>query len=101
MSEPTHPGHDDTVPYDCETIVRRLWDYVDGRLPNAQREEVEAHLAACALCPPHFAFAQRLRDSIGAAAPVTSDEDEARLRARVRRALEDAVRRMGDATSPE
>jgi anti-sigma factor RsiW len=93
MSQPTHRERAEAAPHDCETIVRRLWDYVDGRLPHVQREEVEAHLSACALCPPHFAFAQRLRESLGAAAPEVSDDDASRLRARVRRALEDGLRR--------
>ena len=43
-------------PLDCEHAVRRLWDYLDGRLPNLAREEVEAHLATCELCTSRFAF---------------------------------------------
>jgi anti-sigma factor RsiW len=93
MSDPTQHDPAGTVPYDCETIVRRLWDYLDGRLPHVQRDEVEAHLAACALCPPHFAFAQRLRASISAAVPDVPDDEASRLRTRVRRALDDALRR--------
>jgi len=96
MSDPTHQGPADTAPLDCETTVRRLWDYLDGRLPHVQHAEVEAHLAACALCSPHFAFAERLRASIAAAAPEVSDDDASRLRARVRRALDDALRRSSD-----
>jgi anti-sigma factor RsiW len=102
MSDPMHAEDAGTVPHDCETIVRRLWDYLDGRLPHVQHTEVEAHLAACAHCPPHFAFAERLRASIGAAVPEVSDDDASRLRARVRRALEGAVQRSVDAdTAPE
>jgi len=95
IPQPPHAPHGPAglVPFDCETIVRRLWDYVDGRLPPVPHAEVEAHLAACRQCPPHFAFAQRLRASISAAAPVVADDDAARLRARVRRALDEALRR--------
>ena len=93
MTDPIHQEPAVTVPYDCETIVRRLWDYLDGRLPHVQHAEVEAHLAACALCAPHFTFAARLRASISAAAPEVSDDEAARLRARVRRALDDALQR--------
>lgn len=76
------------APIECETAVRRLWDYLDGRLPTLARDEVEAHLAACAVCPPHFAFARQLRSTLAAAAPPPAgDDDEARLRQRVRRAL--------------
>ena len=81
------PRHD---PPDCEAIVRRLWDYVDGRLPIGDRHAVDAHLAACASCPPHFGFARRLREAIAASAPAVSRDDETRLRARLRRALASA-----------
>ena len=75
-------------PIDCETAVRRLWDYLDGRLPPVAHDEVEAHLATCVLCPPHFSFARTMQRALAAsAAPPVADADEARLRERVRRAL--------------
>ena len=77
-------------PIDCATAVRRLWDYLDGRLSAMAQDEVEAHLATCERCPPHFMFAQRMQRSLAATAvPAISDEEEARLRERVRRALND------------
>ena len=51
-------------PLDCEHAVRRLWDYLDGRLPNLAREEVEAHLATCELCTSRFAFAQKMQQAL-------------------------------------
>ena len=80
----------DAVPsaIDCATAVRRLWDYLDGRLTAAAHAEVEAHLATCEKCPPHFEFAQRMKASLAAsAAPAISSDDDARLRDRVRGAL--------------
>lgn len=74
------------APIDCEMAVRRLWDYLDGRLPAVSREEVEAHLASCALCAPHFTFAREMQTALAAAAPAANDAD-APLRARVRDAL--------------
>ena len=74
-------------PIDCETAVRRLWDYLDGRLPPGAHDEVEAHLAACAVCPPHFAFARAIRDALAASGPPLVAAEEARLRERVRVAL--------------
>ncbi|CAA9306081.1 MAG: hypothetical protein AVDCRST_MAG40-678 [uncultured Gemmatimonadaceae bacterium] len=75
-------------PIDCESAVRRLWDYLDGRLPPVAHDEVEAHLATCALCPPHFSFARRMQAALtGSAALPAAEADEARLRERVRRAL--------------
>jgi anti-sigma factor RsiW len=47
----------------------RLWDYLDGRLPDMAREEVELHLATCALCPPHFVFASEMRRALASSAP--------------------------------
>jgi anti-sigma factor RsiW len=86
----------DAVPrplIECERTVRRLWDYLDGRLPAMAREEVEAHLAVCAGCPSHLAFAERMRRSVAAAGPAPmSGADEADLRERVRRALERIAR---------
>ena len=76
------------APIDCHTAVQRLWDYLDGRLPQMARDEVEAHLAVCALCPPHFAFARTMQRALAASAPPPATADEAaRLRERVRRAL--------------
>ena len=75
-------------PIDCATAVRRLWDYLDGRLSVPAHGEVEAHLATCAKCPPHFEFAERMKASLAAnAVPTISEDDEARLRDRVRSAL--------------
>ncbi|GJG86723.1 hypothetical protein tb265_19040 [Gemmatimonadetes bacterium T265] len=75
------------APIDCHTAVQRLWDYLDGRLPPVARDEVEVHLAVCALCPPHFAFARTMQQALAASAPSTPDDEDARLRERVRRAL--------------
>ncbi len=74
-------------PIDCVTAVRRLWDYLDARLPSLRREEVEAHLAACAACPPHFAFAGSVRDAIAASRTPADPDADGRLRERVREAL--------------
>jgi anti-sigma factor RsiW len=85
---------------DCETAVRRLWDFVDGRLPGIAHAEVEEHLATCALCPPHFQFARTMHGALAASAPAqVSDDDETRLRERVRSALRSL--RPDDDTSPQ
>jgi anti-sigma factor (TIGR02949 family) len=87
------PPHDASVKViDCDTAVRRLWDYLDGRLSAIAREEVEAHLATCELCPPHFEFAQHVRTAIAASgAPVPAELEVTDLRVRVR----DALARLG------
>ena len=88
----THSHQDDTgTPHvahiDCETTIRRLWDYLDGRLPDMARAEVEEHLATCAYCPPHFVFARTMQHAIAASTPPAAESDEDRLRERVRAAL--------------
>ncbi len=93
MSAETLPDAGQVVSHiDCETTVRRLWDYIDGRLPDLAREEVEAHLAACVHCPPRFAFARTMRQALETSAERDralgpADALEAALRARVREAL--------------
>jgi anti-sigma factor RsiW len=43
-------------PFDCHAAVMRLWDYLDGELREADVRAVDAHLAECDKCPPHFRF---------------------------------------------
>lgn len=93
----THSHQDDAATpgpahLDCEATIRRLWDYLDGRLPDIARAEVEEHLATCAYCPPHFVFARTMQSALAASTPPAADSDEDRLRERVRAAL----RRLAD-----
>jgi anti-sigma factor (TIGR02949 family) len=87
MSEPTETGPASPAPIDCEHAVRRLWDYVDGRLPTMARDEVEAHLETCAACLRRFDFAHTMRDALAASTLVAGTDDDAALRERVRVAL--------------
>lgn len=97
MTAVSNSPHSTPSPLDCATAVRRLWDYLDGRLPPLAREEVDAHLATCAHCPPHFEFAERMKASLGKmVVPSISNEDEARLRDRVRGALARFTNEIGD-----
>ncbi len=72
-------------PIDCRTAAERLWEYLDHELPDGPLEELEVHLRACAECPPHFAFAERLLSDIRSAR--ASDSHTEGLRARVLDAL--------------
>lgn len=88
MTERFTSGLPTPAPIDCETAVRRLWDYIDGRLATMARDEVDAHLETCEQCPPHFDFARTMRGALAASAPSPAGaDDEARLRERVRVAL--------------
>jgi anti-sigma factor (TIGR02949 family) len=46
----------DLTPFDCAETVRRLWDYLDHELTDAEVRAVDAHLAQCERCPQHFEF---------------------------------------------
>lgn len=81
-------------PIDCDTAVRRLWDYLDGGLTTPDHAEVEAHLATCAECPSHFAFAVTTLDTLAGSGPAAlTPEEMAALRARIRTALSTAALR--------
>lgn len=70
---------------ECEAIVRRLWPYLDDRLPDSDRDRVTRHLEECADCVSHFDFAKAFLDAVHAARPAAV-EDEA-LHERVLAAL--------------
>lgn len=72
---------------ECEAIVRRLWPFVDGMLPDSDRDKVTRHLEECADCLSHFDFARSFLDAVHAARP--ADEDDDALRERVLAALTD------------
>jgi anti-sigma factor (TIGR02949 family) len=40
----------------CREAVSRLWEYLDGELPNEQEPAVREHLETCARCFPHTDF---------------------------------------------
>ena len=69
----------------CREIVRQLWPYLDGALPDDWQSRVARHLEQCDACRSHYdferAFLEAVRNS-GAAA----DNFES-LRARVVSAL--------------
>lgn len=44
----------------CEETFRRLDDYLDRRLDEAERTEVERHLAACEVCAREYHFEARV-----------------------------------------
>jgi anti-sigma factor (TIGR02949 family) len=70
---------------ECETIVRRLWPYLDDKLPDSDRERVTRHLEECSDCLSHFDFARAFLDAVHAAHPAAKPDDA--LHARVVAAL--------------
>ena len=50
----------------CADAMRRLWEYLDEALPEADEEVVRQHLAECAGCRAHERFERRLLAEIAA-----------------------------------
>jgi anti-sigma factor RsiW len=69
----------------CETVVRQLWQYLDGDVPPDKQALVESHLAICVGCASHYEFAREFLHAV-AAAPVDGPADDG-LRERVLVAL--------------
>jgi anti-sigma factor (TIGR02949 family) len=46
---------------DCAEAMRQLWEYLDGTVCTADREQVDAHLARCRRCCGELEFAVELR----------------------------------------
>jgi anti-sigma factor (TIGR02949 family) len=65
----------DTLPPECQEVVKQLWDYLDGRLAPELSEKLRAHIVACANCFRYqefqlrfFALLAEMRDRSVAAA---------------------------------
>ena len=70
---------------ECRVVVRQLWPYLDGALPDRDRDLVAQHVADCSLCEPHFAFARSFLHAVQLAHGTAPDF--AALRTRVVAAL--------------
>jgi anti-sigma factor (TIGR02949 family) len=46
----------------CSDAVRRLWEYLDGAVGEADREAIEEHLSVCKRCCGEAEFADELRN---------------------------------------
>ncbi|MEP6730152.1 MAG: zf-HC2 domain-containing protein [bacterium] len=71
----------------CREIVRQLWPYLDGALPDELQARVAEHLAICINCRGHFEFESAFLEAVRATSSL-GDEFEP-LRARVVAALAD------------
>ena len=59
----------------CQEAVRRLWEYLDGTLGEADHAAIEQHLSFCRRCCGEAEFAEELRKFLRAAADVEVPDD--------------------------
>ena len=67
----------------CEEALEKLYDFLDGELPEATQGEVAEHLERCRCCYPQFNFERLFLDRLAAAgeAPEACPELAERIRA--------------------
>jgi len=53
----------------CEEALRRLAEFVDHELADAQRGEMERHLHVCQNCYSRVEFERRLKEQLSGLAP--------------------------------
>lgn len=58
---------DSGKPCDCGAALEKLYDFLDGELPDASGEEIAAHLEQCRDCWPQFNFERLFLDRLAAA----------------------------------
>jgi mycothiol system anti-sigma-R factor len=59
----------------CKEAVRRLWEYLDGTLGEAEHAAIEQHLSFCRRCCGEAEFAEELRKFLRAAADAELPDD--------------------------
>jgi anti-sigma factor (TIGR02949 family) len=68
----------DTLPPECQEVIRHIWDYLDGRLDAAFTERLRVHIAKCPPCLKYEEFQRSFLDLLGSlrARPSASRELE-------------------------
>ena len=60
---------------DCESVMRQLWDYLDGELTEDRTAAIRAHLELCKRCFPQHEFERSFLDAVASRAPVHTDPE--------------------------
>ncbi|GAC1515699.1 MAG: hypothetical protein NVS1B4_07270 [Gemmatimonadaceae bacterium] len=58
---------------DCDSVMRQLWDYLDGELTPDRMSAIREHLAVCARCHPQMEFERTFLKVLAAARREHSD----------------------------
>jgi anti-sigma factor RsiW len=77
---PPDVGHEPPSRVDCEAAARALYDFLDGRLPDASMQAVRRHVEMCACCAGHYHFARRVLELIPSAMPLDGESRDLRLK---------------------
>jgi anti-sigma factor (TIGR02949 family) len=82
------PADSVNFPPDCESVVRALWDHLDGETDPETTRSIDEHLASCEGCRSHADFERDVVERISALRREHSNPD--RLKSEVLAALQDA-----------
>ena len=77
----------------CREIVRQLWPYLDGVLPDEWQERIVEHLEQCDACRSHYDFERAFLDAVRLARP--AEVEFAPLRTKVLAVLAAEGMRVG------
>jgi anti-sigma factor (TIGR02949 family) len=73
---------------DCDDVMHRLWEYLDGELSPDRMTAMRRHLELCRNCHPHEAYERAFLDAVSRAR--REHPDLPGLRGRVLERLRDA-----------
>lgn len=61
---------------DCRTVMKRLWEYLDGELPSEDASALREHLAHCARCYPQYRYQLAFLALVSRAASAAEPREE-------------------------
>ncbi|MEO8335819.1 MAG: zf-HC2 domain-containing protein [bacterium] len=64
----------------CREIVRQLWPYLDGALPDDLQAQVAAHLEDCVNCRSHYDFERAFLDAVRTSGKLGHEFEPLRVR---------------------
>jgi anti-sigma factor (TIGR02949 family) len=64
----------------CREIVRQLWPYLDGSLPDDMQERVAEHLEECKDCRSHYDFEAAFLEAVRTSTNLGDQFEPLRLR---------------------
>jgi hypothetical protein len=58
--EPPLEAAEASIPEECLTVVRHLWDLLDDQLTTAQAEQLRRHIGECEICHRYHLYQETL-----------------------------------------